>query len=316
MPAPPRRIGWLGALIAAAMVMGSGAWAQDGAQSGHQQATQTNVAATTRANGKSAVGVQVSPPSQGVVTIMERTGDGAHPVGAAALDKSGTATVSTDGLPAGDHSLYAEYAGSRGHAGSTSQVTGVQTEASSASDFSLGIAPASLNLTAGQFGTVTISVTPANGFSGYITLACSGLPLSTTCTFTPESVFLGAGTKTATSAMVLATSGPAGTARLERSGNRLAYAFLLPGVLGLIGLGATRKRAWRGLALMGIMVAMAGGLTSCSQRWAYLYYPPQADYGTPPGTSTIFIQATAINGTQVIVHSANVALTVAAAAGQ
>jgi hypothetical protein len=299
LPAQPRRMGWLGAIVAgAALLIGSAAAAQ--------------------ANGHSAVRVQVAPAGGGTVTVLERLPEGgAKAVGSAALDKTGAATVSTDGLAAGDHTLYAEYSGDKVHAASTSAVTGVHAEQSTtASDFSLAIAPASLNLTAGQFGTITVAVSPLQGFSGYITLACSGLPLSTTCTFTPESVFLGSGTKSATSDMVLATSGPAGTAKVQAGSGPRVYAFLIPGFLGLIGLGATRKRVWRGLALMGVMVMAAGGLSSCSQRWAYLYYPPQADIGTPPGTSTISIQATAINGSNVIVHSANIALTVTAAPGQ
>jgi hypothetical protein len=319
LPAQPRRLGWLGAIVAgAALLIGSGALAQEPAPGVSRATTETTLAAATQANGHSAVRVQVVPPGRGTFTVMERLPEGgAKAIGAAAVDKSGAAKVSTDGLPAGDHTLYAEYSGDKGHIASTSQVTGVHAEQSTtASDFSLGIAPASLNLTAGQFGTITVAVSPLDGFSGYVTLACSGLPLSTTCTFTPESVFLGSGTKSATSDMVLATSGPAGPAKAETASGGRVYAFLLPGFLGLIGLGATRKRAWRALSLMGVMVMAAGGLSSCSQRWAYLYYPPQADIGTPPGTSTISIQATAINGSNVIVHSANIALTVTAAPGQ
>jgi subtilase family serine protease len=54
-------------------------------------------------------------------------------------------------------------------------------------DFSVGGTPISVSVP-GQSGTSTITVSATNGFSGTVTLACSGLPSGATCAFAPASV--------------------------------------------------------------------------------------------------------------------------------
>lgn len=52
---------------------------------------------------------------------------------------------------------------------------------SSASDFSLGISPASATVVAGGSTAYTVTVTPVNGFSGAVSLTAAGLPQGVTC---------------------------------------------------------------------------------------------------------------------------------------
>ncbi|HMH05738.1 MAG TPA: protease pro-enzyme activation domain-containing protein [Terriglobales bacterium] len=64
-------------------------------------------------------------------------------------------------------------------------------------DFSLGGSPISV-LGPGQSGTSTITVSPTNGFTGTVALACSGLPAGATCAFVPPSLASGTSTLTVT----------------------------------------------------------------------------------------------------------------------
>jgi N-acetylneuraminic acid mutarotase len=65
-------------------------------------------------------------------------------------------------------------------------------------DFSLAATPASSTVTAGQFGTTSISVTPANGFNSTVSFSCSGLPSGATCIFSPQTVTPSAGVASTT----------------------------------------------------------------------------------------------------------------------
>lgn len=55
-------------------------------------------------------------------------------------------------------------------------------------DFSLAVSPDSLTVPAGQSGTVTITVTPVNGFNSAISFSCTGLPSGASCSFSPATV--------------------------------------------------------------------------------------------------------------------------------
>jgi N-acetylneuraminic acid mutarotase len=57
-----------------------------------------------------------------------------------------------------------------------------------AADFSLAATPASSTVAAGQYGTTSISVMPANGFNSTVSFSCSGLPTGATCIFSPLTV--------------------------------------------------------------------------------------------------------------------------------
>jgi len=81
-------------------------------------------------------------------------------------------------------------------------------------DFSVGGTPISV-LAPGQTGTSTITVAATNGFSGTVTLACSGLPSGATCAFAPGSL-TSAGTSTLTISTTTAT--PVATSNITITG--------------------------------------------------------------------------------------------------
>jgi hypothetical protein len=54
--------------------------------------------------------------------------------------------------------------------------------------FTLGSSPNSLTVNSGGQGSVTLTVTPQNGFNSAVSFACSGLPSGTSCSFSPSAV--------------------------------------------------------------------------------------------------------------------------------
>lgn len=72
-------------------------------------------------------------------------------------------------------------------------------------DFTLAASPASRTITAGGSTTYTVTVNPANGYSGLVALSVSGLPASATASFNPASISGGLGSSTLT----VTTSGSA-----------------------------------------------------------------------------------------------------------
>ena len=93
-------------------------------------------------------------------------------------------------------------------------------------DFSLTIPAAPFNITAGQPGTLQISVTPATNNSSPVTLSCNGnLPIGYTCSLQPSTVNLVNG---ATSTAILTLSPPSGAALVRNAFVSKRGAFLFP----------------------------------------------------------------------------------------
>jgi hypothetical protein len=60
----------------------------------------------------------------------------------------------------------------------------------SVTDFSLTVTPASQTIPAGHTAVYSAALTAVNGFSGTVTLGCTGLPAKSTCSVSPASVSL------------------------------------------------------------------------------------------------------------------------------
>jgi hypothetical protein len=302
--------------------------------------TTLNVATSDR-NGRTQAAIQVSvtgadgQPAGGIVAIEDGTLTRAE----AALDASGEAR-STITLRGGDHQLRAVYLGDAAHRGSTSPVAEASGTASDQPGFDVSIAPVSpssfpMTLTPGQTGTALITVTPENNSSltapMFVTVSCSGLPNETSCTFTPESVEILATTPAScatgspasscppTSSMLLETQAAGGSkgagmnVRPGANTRPIAWALLVPGLLGLGGLAfGARRRAWLNrLALMALVgLVMTLGMTGCSPLYRYYNHGPPVPPATPAGTYTVTITAQSNNGVTSISSTTTMVLKV------
>jgi subtilase family serine protease len=211
---------------------------------------------------------------------------------------NGTATYSYNpsALAGNTYSITATYpqSGSFATSTSTAQTLSVQ-------DFTIAANPTTVAVTApGQNGTTTLTITPVGGFNQTITYTCTGLPPEATCTFATAS----ATSETLTIATTAASS------KLDKSpfgrGRGLFYALLLPGLLGLAVSTRSRKQTLRGARLLGLLAVIALStlwMPACGGGGGS---STQSNPGTPAGTSTVTVTATA--GT--LVHTAAVTLTI------
>jgi len=285
------------------------------------QSSATTLSSETRTqNGRTlavfavAVKGEDGAPASGAVVLE----DGERQLAGAALSAEGHARIEI-ALPAGDHNLRAVYKGDDTHQGSVSGFSGVRAQAATTPDFQVAVAPASLSLTAGQSGSAIVSLTPVNSsaLTGpmFVTLACAGFPDQASCTFTPENVeILPNATAAITSSMTLVTQGRNRTAAQGRSEqNPVAWAWLLPGSLGLAGLAfSARRKRWLSrlslVALVGFVSVL--GATACAPRYNYYNHGPPFNLPTPAGSYTLQITAQSSNGVTATRHTTSFALTV------
>ena len=254
-----------------------------------------------------------SPASGGTVTLENRQGASFG----SAFVENGKATLKLDQNPAGP--LYAVYSGATGFRPSTAvaQVSS-NTTTTAEPDFTISANPSSLTVNPGEYGTIVLTVTPLNGFGDMVTLSCSSNPPASACNFSPTTLTPLNGNAVNSSLQITtqANSGAVPGAHLvwPMSRSHAVYAFLLPGILALIGLGAIRKRSGINiLSVIGIAALLGAstlGLSACNVRWPYLHHPPAANPGIAAGTYNVTIAAYSNNGAAVTSHTLNVTLTV------
>jgi hypothetical protein len=318
-----------------------------GAQSASQGvsnviSTQTSLTVTTTDQGgqtKAAVAVSVAGadglPATGAVAINE----GGQQLAQVMLNATGQASTEL-ALPGGVHNLRAVYSGDVTHQSSASVLATVQAQTSTTPSFQLSLAavpPSALPLvlTAGAAGTVNVTITPVNPTAltspMFVTLSCSGLPNQASCTFSPVSVEILPTTPTScasgspatacppVSSMVLQTQS-AGTVGFAtpashpgKGSDPVAWAFLLPGVLGLGGLAwGARRRAWLSrlalVALVGLVTLL--GTTACNPRYFYFNHGPPNNLPTPSGSYTVTVTGQSSNGITAITQNTTMVLTV------
>ena len=285
------------------------------------QSTATTLSSVTRIqNGHTVATFAVAVKGEdaaiptGTVVIQE---DGRQLAGAA-LSGEGRARLEF-ALPPGEHNLTAAYSGDTSHQASVSSVSGVRAQASASTpDFQLSVAPGSLSVTAGQSGTATVTLTAINASSltgpMFVTLACSGFPDQSTCTFTPENVEILSTSTTVTSSMSLVTQGRNRTlASGHADRSPVSWAVLLPGTLGLGGLAfSLRRKPWLSrfclVALVGLVSVL--GATACAPRYNYYNHGPPYNLPTPAGSYTLLVTAQSSNGVSATTHNVQFALTV------
>lgn len=292
-----------------------------------QVATRTEISAATEQNGpgtQADFSVQVTdatgkPVTAGTVSFFS----GHASLGSAVVDANGTAKLTVGKLPQTTRNVSAVYQdGGAQYAASTSPAVEVKPNATGVPDFGLTANVASQTVSAGQYATYLITVTPENGFSETITLSCSGQPASTVCNFTPVTLPTANGAASSTlQVQTQAASGKAASLVAPISAAprgfdhnlHLAYGLLIPGILALVGVGSLRKRSFGGVKMLGLIALLAAsciGLSACNVRYNYEHHPPSGNPGTGAGSYPFSITAYGNNGTAVTSHTINLTLVV------
>jgi Bacterial Ig-like domain (group 3) len=293
-----------------------------------------DVSGRTQATASIAVTGADGLPASGVVSIV----DGNRTLAQTLLNADGNATAAFS-LSGGDHALKASYLGDAAHRVSVSPTSEVTGQTSSTPNFSISLAPVApstlpLTVTAGDSGTIAVTLTPEDNAAltapMFVTLSCSGLPSLATCTFTPESLEIlsttpascAAGSPVSAcppvSSMLIQTQGQyarksAAPAPLGRRSSPVAWAILLPGILGLGGLAwGARRRRWLQrvalVALVGLVTTL--GTAACSPLYRYYNHGPGLPPSTPTGTFNITVTAQSDNGVTAISNTTTMVLTV------
>jgi uncharacterized protein (TIGR03118 family) len=181
-------------------------------------------------------------------------------------------------------------------------------------DFSISASPATMTISAGQSAPFTITVGGLNGFNSAVSLACSGLPVNSTCSFSNMSPTPASG-GTATSTMTITTSSnpymPAQLMAGAPSGGMYALLLAVPALVLLaallFGLGHNKcpaRQFWsfRLAATLGLLVVSASLLAASGCG----YNSNGSMNGTQRGTFTVMVTGTSSN----LSHSTSVTLTV------
>jgi FG-GAP-like repeat/FG-GAP repeat len=198
--------------------------------------------------------------------------------------------------------------------------------ATASPNFALSLNNTTGTATAGQTATTTISLTPSGGFTGSVSLSCSGLPTGATCSFSPASVSVNG--SLATSTLTINT-----TMRTAMNSSSGPLNPLVPGGLLLAGFGAPmfwrRRRDVARLSHSGLPVlllisaallqgcgggggssapAASGGSGSAGSGGTSSGggSSSSGSTGTPAGTYTVTISATGGSVTQTTTYALTV----------
>jgi uncharacterized protein (TIGR03118 family) len=181
-------------------------------------------------------------------------------------------------------------------------------------DFSIAASPATMTISAGQTAMFTVTVGGLNGFNSAVNLACSGLPINSTCSFSNMSPTPASGGTTTSMMTITTSSNPyMATQVFTGSPNGRMYALLLPIpalvllVMLLFGQRRINRRSrpfwsFRIVATLGFLVLCAGLLAASGCG----YNSNAANNGTQRGTFTVMVTGTS----SALSHSTSVTLTV------
>jgi hypothetical protein len=233
--------------------------------------------------------VQGNSPTGTVTFLNGTTSLGTAPI------SGNSASLTTSFASAGSVSLTASYGGDANNLASTSSPITVIIVAPS---FAVAVSPASATVIPGQSATFTVTVTPAGGFATAVTLSCGALPSQISCAFATPAVTPGGGQPVQ---VMLTVSTAASTADLRQNPLGLPGrepwfpAGAVVSLAGLLGLARVRRASLRSrqlfqaVALLTTAWVLSASLIGCGGGGGTTPSNP----GTPAGTSTISISATA-----------------------
>jgi polygalacturonase len=216
---------------------------------------------------------------------------------------NGIATLTTVSGTVGSEMLTATYGAMGNYGGSTSAalMLGVTNPVI------LALNPNTISIAPGGSGTVTVTASPAVGFAGPITFACSSLVTYITCTVNSSQQTISGVTavQSTVTLNVAATLSSLQPNTLRPTSKTLAYAFLLPlGAWGLLGFARAGRRFNKLLALaLCLSFGVVGGVTGCGGSTPA---PAPTSPAAPSGMQIVNITAKSATVTQTIQVTVNI----------
>jgi subtilase family serine protease len=164
-----------------------------------------------------------------------------------------------------------------------------------AAPFTLTPTAQSFQVAQGSSATATVTVAFTSGFSGTLTFTCSDPAPESICTVPPPTN--AAGQVSFNISTTAPTSSLNHPLHPSDRGSRLVYAMLLPGLVGIVLAGGTRRRSYslRGMRFLGLIVVLGFStvwLGSCGGSSSTSGGGGNSNPGTPPNTYTISVNAT------------------------
>jgi hypothetical protein len=217
-----------------------------------------------------------NPPS-GSVTFFS----GSNNLGSAALVTNNsrfgfttTATLNATQLANGQYTITANYGGDPNYVASGSGPTPINIQP----DFSIQLSTIALPIQSpGGSGSMTISMTDLDGFTGPVTFSCSGLPAEANCAFSPTSLSA-TGSTTLTVTTVAKTGMLKHDATMPQGALTLAMVGMTIGGVFIVGVPPSRRR--RKLLLTVLLGALCAG---CGGGGGTENQAPTPNAGTPSG---------------------------------
>jgi subtilase family serine protease len=241
----------------------------------------------------------VTPPNAtGSVTFYS----GIAVLGTANVDNVGQAQLTTTALPldspAGTpDSITAKYNGDGFNGTSTSTAVTIDVVAA----FTLAASGSAATTQGGTAGPITITPTPAAGFTGNLTYSCTTTASEATCTASPNTAV----NQSTPVSVSITTTAPQASLQFPGKGSGVFYALLLPGLLGLV-LAGKGNRKGRTLMMLGFMAVLATStmwMSACSSSSS------TKNPGTPKGMYPVTVSATT-GGANAITNTVTFTMTV------
>jgi N-acetylneuraminic acid mutarotase len=149
--------------------------------------------------------------------------------------------------------------------------------------FTIAPSTTSVTLAAGQSASVSISLTPLNGFNAAVSFSCSGLPVGASCSFSPATVTPSGGPVSTT----VTITAPSSKSALPAGPGPLVPPSVL--VLSLGGFWWKKRRRWLSVSMFVACVVGLSMLNGCGGG-ASTSAPANTN---PPVTSAVTVTATA-----------------------
>ncbi|MBV9481270.1 MAG: Ig-like domain repeat protein [Acidobacteria bacterium] len=194
---------------------------------------------------------------------------------------SGTATLPDPTIANGPHTLVTSYSGDTNYSASTSAPLSFNLQP----DFTmLSSSPSITIANPGGGGSLSLSVSPLDGFSGSISFTCAGLPLESACNFVPATIKASGST-----VVTVTTTSPKSTGVYH---HHLLWTASSIGAAGIFLLGVPRqKRGWSKVLELAVILLFVVAL-GCGSGGSGSGTLVSRDPGTSAGTYNVRINAT------------------------